>query len=132
MFASAVSQATGAGVGFFFSNGRTRYLYPGPNTTFTFADGTIRADENVARITGDFTGVTDGPSFYRRFCTVTAPTTRVASQPSIKLPVDSIPGYPEQVIATSDLELTGYYLEGEGNEDVAVGFLMHTTTKKSY
>jgi len=125
MFASAVSQSSGAGVGFFFTGGRTRFIYPGPNTTFTYADGTVRTDENVALIKGDFAGVTDGPSFYQKFCTVAAPATRAAFQPTVEAAVESIPGYPEPVISTSELEMTGYYLEGEGNEDVAVGFGLH-------
>ena len=129
MFASAVSSSTG-GVGAFAANGRTRYLYPGPNTTFTYADGTVRTDENIAQVKGNFIGVTDGPSFYQRFCAVVAPTAKAAFQPSIEAAVDGVPGYPVPVIATTELEMTGYYLEGEGNEDVAVGFGSHACIKK--
>jgi len=132
MFASAVSQASGAGPGFFFANGRTRYLYPGPNTTFTYSDGTTRTDENIAQIKGDFAGVIDGPSFYQKFCTVAEPVNRAAFQPTVEAAAESIPGYPKPIIATSELEMTGYYLEGVGNEDVAVGIWSQFFEKKVY
>lgn len=49
----------------------THYKYIGPSTTYTFANGSQKVIENVAFIPAvfDFTKVTDGPSFFKRFCT---------------------------------------------------------------
>jgi hypothetical protein len=93
------------------------YRYPGPETTFTFENGTHLALDNMAYILGNFSGVTDGPSFYKVFCNSSdsAPST-----PTPRAPVLSIPGYPASVIATKDFVVSGYYLDGEGFEDVAV------------
>jgi hypothetical protein len=74
--------------------------------------------DNVAHVKGSFAGVTDGPSFYQQFCTGphssnTAAVTK-AEDPIIAL------GYPTPVITTNDSIVSGYYLDDEGFDDVAV------------
>jgi hypothetical protein len=70
-------------------------------------------------VKGNFEGVTDGPSFYQRFCT--GPVT-IASAKEEPETVHAIApsGYPDPVISTGDSIVSGYYLNGEGFEDVAV------------
>lgn len=119
MFFSVATNASAPGLsGYFSGGGRISLIYQGPNTTFTFDDGTTTTTENQASITGNWDGVVDGPSFYQKFCTV---------KPASKKPPNDriignfeVPGYPEPVIATSDGVVSGYYLTGEGLDDVAV------------
>jgi len=116
MFYEKAFEAGGVGNGYFFINGRVRYIYPGPTTKFSFANGTTIELDNVAHVKGSFAGVTDGPSFYQAFCT--GPQTS-ASAAAAAAPI-SAPGYPNPVITTNDSIVSGYYLEGEGFNDVAV------------
>ena len=64
---------------------------------------------------GNFTGVTDGESFYKKFCTGPVPAAPAAGAP----PATQVPGYPKPVIVSSDHVVSGYYLDGD-NSDVAV------------
>lgn len=87
-------------------------------TTFTYANGTKLTTDNVAYVKGNFGGVTDGPSFYTKFCSgsasdSTATTTQVAA-------IAGPTGYPAPIITTNDSIVSGYYLSGEGFNDVAV------------
>jgi hypothetical protein len=118
MFYKKAFEAGGIGNGYFYINGRVRYIYPGANTTFAFANGTTIALDNVAHVKGDFAGVTDGPSFYQQFCT--GPHTSSAAQSTAAEPSTIAPGYPPPVIITNDTIVSGYYLDGEGFDDVAV------------
>ena len=96
----------------------TNKRYPGDNTTFLFANGTFLNLENVAYVKGDFTGVTNGPSFYEKFCTPSnseAEAAQIAAEEAVV-----ISGYPDSVVTTNDGIVSGYYLDGEGFEDVAV------------
>lgn len=78
--------------------------------------------ENKAAVIGDFTGVTDGNSFYQKFCTVTstnattpaAVSTTSSATPSATAPA---PGYPAPLFISADKQVSGYYLP---NSDVAV------------
>ncbi|KAL0944749.1 uncharacterized protein CTRU02_202636 [Colletotrichum truncatum] len=115
--------ATSGSKGNFVSGGRIRYVYPGANTTFTFENGTETTFENHATIKKALTDVVDGASFYAKFCNPASPgadapasTTRSNNTSPSRL----LPGYPDPVIITSGGEVSGYYLEGEGLEDVAV------------
>ncbi|KAL3952473.1 hypothetical protein ACCO45_012416 [Purpureocillium lilacinum] len=69
MFYSKAISATNNLSGYFQSGGRIGVIYQGANTTITFADGEDLTLENKANVIGDMTGVTDGPSFYKKFCT---------------------------------------------------------------
>ncbi|KAH7125575.1 hypothetical protein B0J11DRAFT_309316 [Dendryphion nanum] len=110
--------------------------YVGDNTTFVFANGTQKVVENVALISQlfNFTGVTDGASFFKKFCTgqplVKTPTlgTQVPTKPQLNStatlvvnpPKRTPTGYPKPVIVQSALSIQGYFLNGTGYDDVAI------------
>ncbi|KAK3687987.1 pyridine nucleotide-disulfide oxidoreductase family protein [Podospora appendiculata] len=122
MFYQKASVASAGSRGYFASGGRIRYIYQGANTTFTFANGTVLTLENKAAVKADMTGVTDGPSYYSKFCSPNGPP-KANSAASEVAAADAgvvVPGYPEPVIITKDSVVSGYYLDGEGFEDVAV------------
>ncbi|KAG4444333.1 hypothetical protein IFR05_000207 [Cadophora sp. M221] len=128
MFYEKAFTAGGVGNGYFSAGGRIRYIYPGSNTTFTFANGTTLVTENIAKVKGLFNAVTDGASFYTRFCTgpkafTSADASEVAEEVIVEeelAPSVVAPGYPAPVVITSDGIVSGYYLSGTGFEDVAV------------
>jgi hypothetical protein len=104
-----------------------RYIYPGPNTTFTFANGTSLTVTNIAHIKQDLTGVISGPTFFAQFCNITGtpPAAHAESAGTDATNVASgsgifAPGYPAPVNITTDAVVSGYYLDGPGYEDVAV------------
>jgi hypothetical protein len=121
MFFEKANFAVGSGKGYFSGGGRIRYIYQGANTTLTFANGTVLTLENKAAVKADMSGVVDGAAYYTKFCTP-APGTSSATSAEIAAAGEGgvIPGYPEPVIATDDGIVAGYYLSGEGLEDVAV------------
>lgn len=127
MFFEKAGLAAGLGVGYFQGGGRTRYIYHGDSTNITFANGTEITMPNYASIRVPLTGITDGESMYERFCdpsgydsgeTTGSPTNDTSP------PATSIPGYPKPVVITSDAVVAGFFLEGEGYEDVAVIVLL--------
>jgi hypothetical protein len=109
--------------GYFAGSGRFSWIYPGANTTVTFENGTDLVVENKAAVIGDFTGVTDGNSFYQKFCTGTpttnASTAAVTSTTPSATPSATAPatGYPAPLFISADKQVSGYYLP---NSDVAV------------
>lgn len=117
-FYQVATSIQGSKVGQHASGGRGRFLYHGQYTNYTMSDGSVRSEENVANIIGDFTGVTDGPSFYKKFCTPQKPAADPAA--TSVLVNGRIPGYPEPIVTSRDGIISGYYLEGQGNEDTAV------------
>lgn len=125
MFYEMAFPPSGTGNGYFSSGGRIRYIYDvyGPETTFTFANGTEATFENYARIKTSLSSVTDGPSFYQKFCTGATSDEVVASAGKVAVDGDSgitVPGYPTPVVITEDGVVSCYFLDGEGFEDVAV------------
>lgn len=135
--------------------------YDGNSTEVTWANGTTVAVTNIARSEEDFTGVTDGPSFFDAFCTgrlfaqPTTASTKSATgspetdgegpkspaslnyviSPSAPDPVPRIPTgiyhlrnkrqtipspYAEAVVESQSQVVAGYYLNGNGYDDVAV------------
>ncbi|KAK2051545.1 hypothetical protein LY76DRAFT_584757 [Colletotrichum caudatum] len=118
-------------VGSFQQGGRTRYIYPGESTTFTFENETVLELRNYARLKGDWHGVVDGDAFFARFApgaavthSTTISTTRTASSSvSSSTPSTSptgVKGYPAPVVASSDSIVSGYFIDEAGFEDVAV------------
>lgn len=109
--------------GYFSGGGRMRYIYPGDNTTFTFANGTIATYGNVGVVKGNFAGVTDGPSFFKRFCPgalrPSAEVSDLASEDDFK-PTILATGYPPAVVISNDTIVSGYYLDGDAYAEVAV------------
>lgn len=129
MFYEIAGVAAGLGVGYFQGQGRIRYIYHGATTNLTFANGTEVTLENYAHIKQPLTGVTDGASMYALFCNpdgYTAAATAVQSTNTTQAAsnVTMGPGYPPPVVITDDAIVAGYYLDGEGYEDVAVIVLL--------
>ncbi|KAG6003744.1 hypothetical protein E4U21_001747 [Claviceps maximensis] len=104
------------GVGNFVAGGRSSIFYPGPTTSLTFSNGTTLQLQNLATIVGDMTGVVDGPSMYKKFCSP------MSAPEAIEAPggTPNLTGYPEPNASTQDGAVTGYYLNGQGVDDVAV------------
>ncbi|PBP16544.1 hypothetical protein BUE80_DR012456 [Diplocarpon rosae] len=126
MFFQKAFVAGGIGNGYFSAGGRIRYIYPGSNTTFAFANGTTLVEPNIAQVKGLFNAVTDGASFYTRFCTGPKSfsgglsETPEVPEESLRAAALNATGYPVPVIITSDSVVSGYYLDGVGFEEVAV------------
>ncbi|KAI4749508.1 hypothetical protein E4T50_00243 [Aureobasidium sp. EXF-12298] len=57
----------GTGTGSFTGNGLSRFVYPGPTTTLTFANGSNVTNENFARVLADLDGIDDGMDMYQKF-----------------------------------------------------------------
>lgn len=111
-------------------------IYDGPITTFEFKNGSTKTIQNLAQIRSvyNFTGVTDGPSFFKKFCSGPLETTQPSSTPTEEEPtnpeqetptatpqlLDKLPGYPKPVFLQSQYAVQGYYLDGSGYSDVAV------------
>ncbi|KAK8123083.1 hypothetical protein PG984_011753 [Apiospora sp. TS-2023a] len=115
------------GTGYFKQGGRTRYVYPGPETSFTFANGTELELPNSALIKGNWTGVVDGKSFFATFAPYSDPTKASQTPTATPTPLPpvvtptGVPGYPKPVIVSSDFAVSGYFLDDKpGFEDVAV------------
>ncbi|KAI0143112.1 hypothetical protein GGR57DRAFT_484585 [Xylariaceae sp. FL1272] len=137
-FSKAMSQ-TGS-KGYFLSQGRIRFVYPGPNTTLTFENGTEVTLPNLGILKGDWSEVTDASSFIAQFAPGMLNTTSTAGSASVSKSAaqttrrqrrlraksvqdaapTAIPGYPEPVIISEDTLVSGYFLSGNGFEDVAV------------
>ena len=116
MFYEKAFVASGSGTGFFKAGGRIRYVYQGPNTTITFANGTEFTFENFARVKEAFTGVTTGEAMYTKFCSPRG----AAAFDSAAVEPAAVTGYPPPLISTSDDVVSCYFLDGPGYEDVAV------------
>jgi len=111
----------------------TQGLYDGPVTEFGFVNGSLLVKENVAviREVFDFSGVTNGRTFFSKFCqgdikgtktvgqvqTSIGTTMKVTSSSSAIL---APTGYPQPLIAQSGLSVQGYYLNNSRYLDVAI------------
>jgi hypothetical protein len=104
--------------GYFAGSGRFGYIWPGLDTTIGFQNGTFKSYHTTSGVIGNFSGVTDGESFYQQFCT-DQPTPAASSPPATTTPATA-PGYPSPVIISSDTVVSGYYLDSYVNSDVAV------------
>lgn len=106
-------------MGDFATGGGGSLIYHGANATLTFQNGTTISTENFAQLRGDWTSITDGPSFYAKFCTPVEPAKSddTVTSPAVN---GALPGYPQPVVISSDGQVSGYYLQGEGYENTAV------------
>lgn len=124
MFYEIAGVAADLGIGYFQGGGRIRFIYQGATTNLTFANGTEVTLENYAHIKEPLTDVTDGASMYALFCNpdgyTGAPATSSSSTQAAAASNVTLPGYPTPVVITNDGIVSGYYLDGEGYEDVAV------------
>lgn len=114
--------------GYFAGAGRFGNVYPGSNTTIQFENGTMQSFENYAEVFGNFQGVTDGSSFYKKFCTgpiqqdpdfdddPSDPWGKSSAQTT-----SNAHGYPDPNVISSDQQVSGYFLDDDpAYSDVAV------------
>lgn len=102
-------------------------MYTGqPNTTMQFANGSTYSMPNLAVAFGNFTGVNNGQTFFRKFCSGPQPVVRQpapAAPPTpggdpvrTPPPAPSHIGYPKAEIINPNLAVGGYYVSGKGYE----------------
>ncbi|CAD6502332.1 BgTH12-04925 [Blumeria graminis f. sp. triticale] len=119
MFYNRGSFAETGEAGYFWGGGRLQYIYPGPTTTLTFANGSSIILENIAMVLANFSDVANGQQFYDRFCAIDVDYDEEEDSAVTSFShFDSV--YPQPVIATNESMLSGHYLDGQGYEDVAV------------
>lgn len=116
--------------GYFAGAGRFGNNYPGANTTIAFENGTLAVFENYAEVFGNFAGVTDGPSFYQRFCSGPVQDPMADDDPDFSDDVGTAHmlratpnahGYPVPKVIASDQQVSGYFLDDDPSySDVAV------------
>lgn len=113
------------------SGGRGQFaqtlLYPGESTIIEYENGTAAEFENVAIITGNFTGIDNAEAFYNRFCNSTGSTeaagdgaNEALTQPDMPNPFGLDP-FPEPLVADEFNTVAGYFLDDDDEfADVAV------------
>ncbi|KAK3074426.1 hypothetical protein LTR53_003157 [Teratosphaeriaceae sp. CCFEE 6253] len=130
---------SGSGTGTFSGGGRGRWVYPGATTTLTFANGTSLVMNNFARVLVPFDNITTGEDIYQVYFTppveevelveelatmTTSSASSASSTPATSTSAASTtipaPGYPSPVVREMSNLNSGYFLEGEGYDDVAV------------
>jgi len=136
--------SSGTGTGTFSGGGRGNKIYPGPTTTLKFANGTTVTNTNFARVLQDFNGTTTGEQLYQNFFAVpagepqnayeialsttsssaaptstnaTSTTSAATSSSPTSIPA---PGYPSPFVRQASNQNSGYFLDGESYDDVAV------------
>ena len=110
--------------GYFANSGRFGFLWPGAETSLEFENGEIDTYENTARVIGNFSGVVDGLSFYKKFCTGSSGPPDTPPKPSPpNLPptaTTTAVGYPTPHIISSDQQISGYFFDEPEYKDVTV------------
>lgn len=131
-----IQSPDGSNTGTFSGAGRGGLVYPGPNTTLSFANGTSLTLENFACVMKSFENITSGADLYKKYFipiarnsepdsttassaspVTTALTTTTKASSAKTIPA---PGYPTPVIRQGLNQNSGYFLGGEGYDDVAV------------
>ncbi|OCK81559.1 hypothetical protein K432DRAFT_434049 [Lepidopterella palustris CBS 459.81] len=95
----------------------------GPTTFVTHANGTQFEYGNYAQINADFSGVDTGELVFSSFCNLgpPKPNQKVKRKPTAVARANPVAtGYPEPVILHSESVVGGYYLTGQGYDDVAI------------
>jgi hypothetical protein len=100
-----------------------RYIYPGPNTTVTYGNGTTVTFENFANVKLSMRNVTDGLTFYKRFCNPRVAEAAIEGEIAQTPQLPRKPGYPTPFLSSNDSVVTAYYIDDPGFEDVAVLFV---------
>ncbi|KAF2268984.1 hypothetical protein CC78DRAFT_454400 [Lojkania enalia] len=112
----------GSATGFFTGGGRGRFVYPGPVTTLTFANGSSSTTENYATARINFRGINNGQDIADRYFFYGNIGGQIETAESLS-PVaiaDTAPGYPVPVVPGPINLINGFYIDAEGYEDVAV------------
>jgi hypothetical protein len=97
----------------------------------TFANGTTAVFQTMAIVPGSFTGVTDGASAFKQFCsgpppvpagasTPAAPTTPMFRPGNATSNSARLKGYPIAQVSSSDGQASGYYFTSPASSDVGV------------
>ncbi|KAF2766736.1 hypothetical protein EJ03DRAFT_174479 [Teratosphaeria nubilosa] len=126
----------GTGLGTFAGGGRGRWVYPGPHTTLTFVNGSSIQLDNYARVLVSFDNITNGEDIYHTYFAVPAakeePAAVLATQSSSSSTLASTtsatvtstgipaPGYPSPIVREMNNLNSGYFLDGDDYDDVAV------------
>ncbi|CEJ81451.1 hypothetical protein VHEMI01573 [[Torrubiella] hemipterigena] len=119
---------TPVGRGFFGASGplgpfaQFSSFYQGKETTFGFANGTTLTLENTARVQANMTGVVDGQTFYDAFCVPSKSGKPQNAGPTSPNPPKA--AYSNPIVRSSDNTVSGYFLQGEGVDNVAVLVLL--------
>jgi hypothetical protein len=92
----------------------------GANTTVTHENGTTFTYGNYARVLRDFTGIASGDDVYSAFLNQGPPTSTKKKRDETKRAQATATGYPDPVALHSEAVVGGYFLSGQGYEDVAV------------
>lgn len=146
LFYSRASAAENGGRGYFEANGRDAYLFHGPVTELTFANGTTVQRTNMATLAGaqygyDWSSINSTQTFvdvfmpgirythkpvpgsastqHRKSSASESDMKRAAASAAVKA-TKSAPGYPKPVIMNDAYDVAGYFLDAPGFEDVAV------------
>lgn len=124
--------ASGTGTGTFSGGGRGRWIYPGPTTTLTFANGSSITNANYANVLVPFAGIQTGADIRKTYFTppqgqpepveslATISSSSAAPTPTPITTTIPAPGYPSRFIREPNNLNSGYFLQGEGYDDVAV------------
>jgi hypothetical protein len=137
----------GAATGAFTGNGQGGFVYPGPTTTLTFANGSNVTNENFAKFAVDLSHIESGADMYQKFLRPSSRDYRnaldVLKEPFHLEVVDDAPpserhnetlpaiGYPSPIIRHQQNLLGGYFLEGPAFEDVVVLTVASFLAKRS-
>jgi len=118
---------SGGATGTFAGGGRGRFVYPGANTTLTFANGTSYTMQNFARPIVPFRGINTAEELADRWITwgssgqaSAQANTQEADSAAVSVTGSTAPGYPNPVEAGPQNLINGYYIDAPGYEDVAV------------
>ncbi|GAM86729.1 hypothetical protein ANO11243_047480 [Dothideomycetidae sp. 11243] len=113
-------------------------IYPGPNTTLGFENGTFMTTTNYGRLIASFLGVKTGADLYFNFLdvdklsmtnvfdaasasnTTAAPTTSTAMTSAAASTTVNVPGYPSAIYRHNLNYNSGYFLQGQGYDDIIV------------
>lgn len=126
--------ASGSGTGMFTGGGRGRWVYPGATTTLKFANGTESTMQNSAHVSISFRNINSGEDLAAKWFSWGSPGdfSNIDAQNAQKESIEEIstfaldgataaaPGFPTPVIPGPMNLINGFYIEGEGYEDIAV------------
>ncbi|KAF2652419.1 hypothetical protein K491DRAFT_681348 [Lophiostoma macrostomum CBS 122681] len=113
----------GSGTGSFTGGGRGRFIYPGPTTTLTFANGTNYTMSNYARVLTPLKNVETGEDLAKKFFYGSSDSALVQDKvvgTSSQSPTTATVGYPKPIVPGPGNLINGFYLSGSGYNDVAV------------
>ncbi|OCK74901.1 peptidase S41 family protein [Lepidopterella palustris CBS 459.81] len=123
--------SSGTGTGTFSGGGRGRWVFPGANTTLTFANGTSQTIENYAHVLINMNGIDSGEKLQQYFNYFGSDAGNAGGEVNLHAVPDvkaaaaatgsgSPPGYPPIIVAGPSNLINGYYIDSPDYNDVAV------------